>query len=63
MQHTDSIFNRGTGEYLELEAFTDEIQQMHGEGKVMFARTKRGEMVIEDWKGGIHRNVLIGEDK
>ncbi len=56
---TDTIYFQETGEYLELEKFTDEIQQLHGQGMVKKAFYIHDDICIEDVNGRIYKRVLV----
>jgi len=58
--HTDTIHLEGSGRYLELEEFKDEIQQLHGQGMVRKAFYIDDDVCIECWDGRILKQVLVG---
>jgi len=58
--YTDTIPLPETGKHLELEKFTDEIQQLHGRGMVKKAFYIHDDICIEDVNGRILKRVLVG---
>ena len=59
MPYIDTIPLPEKGEHLELERFTDEIQQFHGQGMVKKAFYIDEDICIEDVNGRILKRVTV----
>ena len=55
----DTIPLPETGKHLELEKFTDQIQQLHGQGMVKKAFYIDDDIYIEDVNGRILKRVTV----